>query len=692
MSPGERPAPTDRAADPDPAPSDLSSARARLHDTSRELAAVNADLGNLLSNTELATVFLDRELRLRRFTPAAAELCGLHHVQIGRPLADLPGDLLGQDLPQVCRAVLADEPSTCSELTVGSGHRFLRRISPYRTPDKQIDGVVVSFTDITALRNAEHARALALEELESERQRLALLFDQAPVVIAMYAGPDHRCVLSNRCHRDLLNGSDVIGRPVAETLPGAGGAELARVYDAVRASRRAHHEPERVFALRDAQSGIVRRRIYNCVHLPHLDHRGVSTGVMLFAFDVTGQVEARRQIELISHDLRHHLLRTRAIINHMGEGLVLLRPDGHIESMNPAAVSMHNLQSPLPAGFDIDALQQLCTMRELNGTQVQLRDWPHARALRGETFDDLELLIEDHYDGRRWTANFAGTCLLDDHGGINQAIVTLRDVSERHATRNALSERTQQLERANEDLRRFANHASHDLQRPLRLIASYLDLLDEAVGESLDEVARTHLQRTTDSALQLRRMVCDLLAISEAGDEGPPELTDVDPAQALAQARDGLADSFAACRARLSTAPMPRVRAVPGNLAAIFHHLLRNALDHGGDEPWIEVFARENDGERCVIAVRDHGPGVPLADRERVFDLFHTRPRSAECGEPDTHTGSGLAWCRKMLAQSGGSIWLENAPGGGAMVSFVLSLARGDARSEPSGGYRIVDA
>ncbi|MFW5858606.1 MAG: PAS domain-containing sensor histidine kinase [Planctomycetota bacterium] len=690
MASGHRPCPPHSDAGHPAAPEDLASAHARLHDTSRELAAINADLSNLLANTESATVFLDHDLRLRRFTPGAAQLLGLEHALLDQALPHDRGGLLGEDLTGACRAILAGDAVCATELGDGTGRCFLRRLSPYRRADGPIDGVVMSFTETTALRNAEHARALALEELESERQRLALLFDQAPVVIAMYAGPDHRCVLSNRCHRDLLGGSDVVGRPVAETLPGANGAEMREIYDAVRASKRPHHEPERVFSQRDPHSGVIRRRIYNCIHLPHLDHQGCSTGVMLFGFDVTGQVEARRQIELISHDLRHHLLRTKAIINHMGEGLVLLRPDGHIESMNPAAVSMHNLQSPLPAGFDLSTLQGLCTLRKLDGTELIPAAWPHELALRGETFDDLELLVEDHFDGRRWTANFAGTCLLDDCGEIGQAIVTLRDVSERHATRRTLAERTQQLERANEDLRRFANHASHDLQRPLRLIASYLDLLADSLGEDIDGEARLHLQRTTDSALQLRRMICDLLAISETSDAGPPQLEDVDPAAALACVREELDAEFASTGAQLTCDPLPWVRAVPDYLVACFKHLLHNALDHGGPDPRIQITVRENDGEHCVFAVRDHGPGVPLADRERVFDLFHTR-LNADDTQPDTRTGTGLAWCRKMLALFGGSIWIENADGGGAMACFVLPLARSDKHTEPSGGYAITD-
>ncbi|WP_254767304.1 sensor histidine kinase [Salinilacihabitans rarus] len=223
-----------------------------------------------------------------------------------------------------------------------------------------------------------------------------------------------------------------------------------------------------------------------------------------------------------------------------------------------------------------------------------------------------------------------------------------------------------QLERSNERLEQFAYAASHDLQEPLRMVSSYLQLLDRRYGDELDADGREFLGYAVDGADRMRATVEGLLAYSRVETQGEPfESVDLDGvlAEALADLRVKIGETGA----EVVAAPLPTVEGDAGQLRQVFQNLVGNALEYADGPPRVHVSA-ERAGARWLIAVRDGGIGIAPDEQERIFGLFQ-RLHAA-----DEHEGSGigLAMCKRIVERHGGEIRVDSVPGEGAMFSFTI--------------------
>jgi PAS domain S-box-containing protein len=239
-----------------------------------------------------------------------------------------------------------------------------------------------------------------------------------------------------------------------------------------------------------------------------------------------------------------------------------------------------------------------------------------------------------------------------------------RDVSERVATAAELDEAIEDLERSNAELEQFAYVASHDLNEPLRMVSSYLQLLQRRYGDSLDEEATEFVEFAVDGAERMRDMVDALLAYSRVGRQGgsfgPVDLEDV-----LDLVQQNLAVAIEEGDATVEVGDLPTVRGDRSQLVELFQNLVANAVRYAGDEPpHVEVTSRR-DGERWVVAVADEGIGIPEDRIDRIFDLFYR-------SEVHESTGIGLAMAEKIAVSHGGRIDVESTPGEG--TTFFVEL------------------
>ncbi|HYD10098.1 MAG TPA: ATP-binding protein [Acidimicrobiales bacterium] len=235
-----------------------------------------------------------------------------------------------------------------------------------------------------------------------------------------------------------------------------------------------------------------------------------------------------------------------------------------------------------------------------------------------------------------------------------------------------LALRTKELERSNADLEQFSYVASHDLQEPLRVLAGYLELLTDHLGDELGDEARGWVDRAGAAAGRMSSMISDLLTYARAGaGGGEREAVALDDAVATA-----LRSLEASLRDSGGTVDAPdglgTVLAVRLDVERILQNLIGNALKHRGDgPPHIALDARRTDDDAIEVSVCDDGRGVDEADLERVFGRFERVG-----GEPYPGTGLGLAVCRRLVDRAGGRIWMErNAPADGVTVRFTLPAA-----------------
>ena len=233
----------------------------------------------------------------------------------------------------------------------------------------------------------------------------------------------------------------------------------------------------------------------------------------------------------------------------------------------------------------------------------------------------------------------------------------------------ALARRTMELERSNADLEQFSYVASHDLQEPLRVISGYLELLEDHLGDRLDDEGRDWLRRCTRASERMSSLITDLLTYARAG-SGGGEPADVDLDAAVQVALDAVELAVADAGATVEVdRPLGWARAVPGDVERVLQNLVANSIKNRGDDPLVVRIGATDHGDHVEVRVADTGAGVAEEDLERVFGRFE---RLGD--QPYPGTGLGLAVCRRLVERAGGTIWMErNAePGSGVTVRFTL--------------------
>jgi signal transduction histidine kinase len=247
----------------------------------------------------------------------------------------------------------------------------------------------------------------------------------------------------------------------------------------------------------------------------------------------------------------------------------------------------------------------------------------------------------------------------------------LRELSAVRAANVALEARAHELERSNTELEQFAYVASHDLQEPLRKVASFCQLLQRRYIGQLDARADQYIEFAVDGAKRMQALIDDLLAFSRVGRvERDPVL--VSCASALSQARVNLASEIRTTKAVIETTDLPAVQAEFSLLTSLFQNLIGNAVKFRSERPpLVRVSATRHDETYWLFSVADNGIGVEPEYAERIFVIFQRlHSRSDYEG-----TGIGLAMCRKIVEHYGGRIWLDTTYQGGANFCFTLPEA-----------------
>jgi signal transduction histidine kinase len=244
----------------------------------------------------------------------------------------------------------------------------------------------------------------------------------------------------------------------------------------------------------------------------------------------------------------------------------------------------------------------------------------------------------------------------------------LVEVAALQAARDEIELRALELQRSNAELEQFAYVASHDLQEPLRKVASFCQMLERRYAEQLDDRAREYIAFAVDGAKRMQDLINDLLAFSRVGRIGAAQ-REVPLGAVLDGVQRDLGAAIEETGAHVEVGELPTVHGDPTLLAVVFRNLIGNAIKFRGEEPPRVVVSAQRDGGMWDFTVSDNGIGIEPEYAERIFVIFqrlHTR-------QAYEGTGIGLALCRKIVEHHGGRIWLV-APGNGAGATFRFTL------------------
>jgi PAS domain S-box-containing protein len=353
-------------------------------------------------------------------------------------------------------------------------------------------------------------------------------------------------------------------------------------------------------------------------------------------------------------------------------GLLEAAPDAMVVVNQRGEIVLLNLQAEKQFGYRRDELlgQKLTNIIPEGFAERLIADGLRSAedALAQQIGTGLELMAR-RKDGSQFPMELM-LSPLDSDGGI-LVTVAIRDITVRKAAGAELLGTVEELRRSNEDLQQFAYVASHDLQEPLRMVASYVALIARRYKGKLDADADEFISFAVDGAKRMQSLIQDLLAYSRVGSKGG-DLVTTSSEEALTQAIVNLRGAIAESGAVVTHDPLPSVMADQLQLTQLFQNLVGNAIKYRrAAVPDVHVAARQNGSKKWIFSVQDNGLGIEPQYFERIFGLFqrlHGREEFAG-------TGLGLAICKKIVERHGGDISVESTIGQGSTFRFPLAAS-----------------
>ena len=249
-------------------------------------------------------------------------------------------------------------------------------------------------------------------------------------------------------------------------------------------------------------------------------------------------------------------------------------------------------------------------------------------------------------------------------------VLTFTDITEVERVKALLEEKTDLLAQSNSDLQQFAYVASHDLQEPLRMVSSYIQLVERKYQGKLDDEAQEYIAFAVDGARRMRDLINDLLQYSRVATHGKP-LQAVELRRPVGRALAHLQTVIDETGARIEIADLPAAMGDESQLTRLFLNLVGNALKYRRPDaaPEVAVGAASDGNGWVTVSIADNGIGIDPQHGERIFQIFQRLHRR----ESYPGTGIGLAECKKIVSRHGGHIWVESDGANGSVFRFTLS-------------------
>jgi PAS domain S-box-containing protein len=376
-------------------------------------------------------------------------------------------------------------------------------------------------------------------------------------------------------------------------------------------------------------------------------------------------IEERKQLERM---LRGQANLTQSLIDATNDGAILIDAAGTLLAVN--TVFANRFRQP------IDALVGTCVWSLFPPDVAEAR-----RSVTQETLIRGSMThLRDERDGHHFTNVIYPVANSD--GQFDRIAFFSRDVTAEVEGQRRIDSYIAEIKRSNEELEQFAYVVSHDLREPLRMISSYLSLIERRYTAQFDRDGLDFIAFARDGAIRMDRLVRELLDLSRIGRLGAP-MVRMPIRPAIDQALRSLSAAIESEGAVIDCDPRLDAIEIAGDgnqIAQLFQNLIGNAIKyHTPDRaPIVAVGCRDMPGEP-VFFVKDNGIGIESRDFERIFGIFQRlHARDAYEG-----TGIGLAICKKIVERHGGRIWVESSPGAGTTFAFTLPAAPTEITRDP---------
>lgn len=391
--------------------------------------------------------------------------------------------------------------------------------------------------------------------------------------------------------------------------------------------------------------------------------------MIVVSIDVTEQYFAQQQLKESHERLTKLTNRVPAMIYELemdsngimrfpflSKGVELIWPTVQAEKLRKSTVTEFRLIHD----EDVDRFKQsiLESYNNLNEWEVEFRT--------NEKIGPVKWIQGSSRPERKPDGTVVWYGYMQDISNLKKTEETLRALNE------DLRKQAEELVASNQELERFAYVASHDLQEPLRMVSSFLQLLEKKYNKQLDAQAQQYIYYAVDGAERMKQLILDLLTYSRLGTQAQI-FESVNLNQTLDDVRASLKALIQENHVVLHAEPLPNVHAIPTQMFQLFQNLISNGIKYRkpGQTPHIHIRSRENPAF-WSIEVEDNGIGIDERFYERIFIVFQRLHNRSE----HSGTGIGLAICKKIVERHGGSIGVNSKPGKGSTFYFSIPKLR----------------
>jgi PAS domain S-box-containing protein len=578
-------------------------------------------------------------------------------------LRELRADTATRQIPVVLLSARAGEEARVEGLEAGADDYLVKPFSA---------------RELMARVGAHLALARLRAEVETERNRLRELFQQAPILLAVLEGPDHVFTFANPVYERAVGRRDILGKPIREALPEVARQVYLHLLNQVYATGEPYVGTEAPTLLDRHGTGEPEEAFFDFVYQPLCAGDGPVTGILVCGVDVTEQVRTRRELQR-----QHQLIRT--IADNATLGLFLMDKRQHCTFMNPAAEQM--------TGFSLDEVQgrplhEFVHHTHPDGTPYPLEDCPINRALPARNpMQGEEVFV--HKDGTFYPVAFTASPVVEHDEPVG-TVIEVQDITARRAAereREALLEAERSARAAVEDALRLRDvlvaGISHDLKTPLATIKGTAQLVarqaarpDGVDTERLSDAVR-RIDVTTTKMTDLLNEMIDVARL-QAGQALELQRAPMDLVALVKECIDEQQPAAATHQVRLETdlpelvGEWDRVR-----LGRVVTNLISNAVKFSPAGGRVRLAIVRDDSAAgphawAMLTVRDRGMGIPAADVPHIFERFR---RGTNVTGRIAGTGLGLAVVQRIVEQHGGSVAVESCEGRGSTFTVRLPLA-----------------
>ncbi|MBP7591059.1 MAG: PAS domain S-box protein [Chloroflexi bacterium] len=596
-------------------------------------------------------------------TNAARQLGGQPDDFIGQPMAKLlPKPAADRQLQSIQTVIteginLVRESST---VITGQTRWYNSRIQPVYDSEGHITAALLIAYDITSQKEAEIA-------LVEERGFVDAIMDTADALI-IGLDPEGRVMRFNWACEALTGYSfgEVAGRPFWDfLLLEEEKEEIKKVFHQMQAGDFPNTH-ENYWLTKSGE-----RRAIAWANTCQLDTLGKVKYVIGTGIDITKQKQTEAELIQLNQTLEQRVAdrteevvqsekRFRAAFDLAAIGRVLATPEGQFFQVNQAFCEM--------TGYSEEELCQK-TWWDITHPDFLASGHDYMQQLIQRTIPSYnEELTIAHKSGDTIWVRLNRILLFNADNQPLYLVSDIENITQRKTAEAEINRILAELERSNIELQQFAYVASHDLQEPLRMVTSYLQLLQRRYSGKLDSDADEFIGYAVDGANRMKQLIQDLLSFSRVGTRGKP-FEPVEIKVILKEALTNLETSIQETAAQIDHDDLlPTITGDAGQLVQLFQNLLSNAIKFRGEAPpkiHIGVQKQESDWQ---FSIRDNGIGFDPQFSDRIFIIFQRLHTRANYGG----TGIGLAICKKIVERHGGNIWVHSQPNAGTTFYFTI--------------------